>query len=129
MGVLRSGLLYFAVTYAAGFVAGSLRQLLIVPRFGPVVATLVEAPVMLAVCILAARWVVGRFNPSPTLRERLAIGLTGFAFLMLAELTSSVIIYGWTPAQWLNHFGTLDGAISLLMFLIFAVLPLAARRG
>ena len=84
---------------------------------------------MLAVCILAARWVVGRFDPSPTLRERLAISLTGFAFLMLAELTSSVIIYGWTPAQWLNHFGTLDGAISLLMFLIFAVLPLAARRG
>jgi hypothetical protein len=62
MRTLTAGLAYFALVLAAGFVFGCFRVLLIVPRVGE----RIEAPMMLAAIVLAARWVVPRF----ALRER-----------------------------------------------------------
>lgn len=56
--VLKAGLIYFGLVFGAGFILGPLRNLFIVPRFGERIAELIEAPLMLIVIILAAKWVV-----------------------------------------------------------------------
>ena len=55
--VVGAGLLYFALTFGAGFLLGPIRILLIEPRVGVRAAELLEIPVMIGVTLLAARWV------------------------------------------------------------------------
>lgn len=124
MEILTAGVLYFAVTFAFGFVFGSLREILVVPRLGQFAATLIEAPLMLLVMYFAAHWIVGRFETLPSLSERLAVGGIGFALLIVLEIIFSRYMRGWTFGQWLGHLKTADGAISLALFLAFAVMPL-----
>ena len=128
MHILTAGALYFAITYAAGFVFGSLRELFVVPRLGQLAATLIETPVMLTVVYLAARWVTGRFGAPLTASDLLAIGAIGFALLMSAEAIFSGLTRGWSLALWLAHFKTADGAISLVLFVLFAFMPLFAGQ-
>ena len=58
--ILKAALLYFAFVFGAGFVLGPIRILWVAPRFGARMAELMEAPIMIAVLFLAARWVVRR---------------------------------------------------------------------
>jgi hypothetical protein len=51
MKILKAGILYFALVFGAGFVLGTIRVLLVMPRFGARMAELMEAPVMLVVTI------------------------------------------------------------------------------
>ena len=60
MTILKAGVLYFALVFGAGFVVGTIRTLWVVPRVGTRTAELMEAPIMLLVTILAARWMVQR---------------------------------------------------------------------
>jgi len=60
--ILKAAVVYFAAVFSAGFVLGPIRILLIVLRFGVRVAELMEVPVMLVVIVLAARWLVRKFE-------------------------------------------------------------------
>ena len=60
METLKAGSLYFALVFAAGFVLGTIRTLWVVPRVGTRKAELMETPIMLAVTIVVARWIVMR---------------------------------------------------------------------
>jgi hypothetical protein len=121
--------LYFLLAYTAGFLFGTLRELCVVPRLGSFWATLLETPLMLIAIVLAARYVIGRYEVPPSTRQRLAIGGIAFALLMLAEIGFSGVLRGWSLGRWLAHLGTADGAISLAMFVLFAFLPALVRRG
>jgi hypothetical protein len=61
MGIVKAAAISFGVGFGAGFVLGTLRALWVVPRLGVRAAELLEAPVMLAVTVLAARWVAAVF--------------------------------------------------------------------
>lgn len=75
MQILKAGTLYFALAFGAGFVLVSIRLLWRVPRFGTRAAELAEAPMMLVVTILAARWVARRLAVPPS--PGLTAGLRG----------------------------------------------------
>jgi len=60
MPILKAGGLYFALVFGAGFVLGTIRTLWVVPRVGTRMAELMEAPIMLVVTVVAARWTVLR---------------------------------------------------------------------
>ncbi len=128
MQIVWAGALYFLVTYAAGFVFGTVRELFVVPRLGQLTATLIETPVMLAVTYFAASWIIGRFADPPAFGERAAIGAIGFALLMAAEILFSGMIRGWSFEAWVGHLKTSDGAISMVLFVLFAIMPLIVRR-
>jgi hypothetical protein len=49
MGLVKAGALYFALAFAAGWVFGPIRALLVIPRFGRTAGSLFEAPLMLYV--------------------------------------------------------------------------------
>jgi hypothetical protein len=54
----KAAVLYFVLVFAAGFVLGTIRTLCVVSRLGVRTAELMEAPIMLGVSVLAARWAV-----------------------------------------------------------------------
>lgn len=58
MQTLKAGVLYFGIVFGVGFVLGPIRIRWIAPRFGTRIAELMEAPIMLAVTVIAAVWVV-----------------------------------------------------------------------
>ena len=83
--VVGAGLLYFALTFGAGFLLGPIRILVLEPRVGVRAAELLEIPVMIGVTLLAARWVTRRLAVPPATGPRLGMGLLA-AGLLLAIL-------------------------------------------
>lgn len=121
--MLKPALLYFALTFAAGFVLGAVRMLIVVPRLGEVVAVLIEAPVILLTSYLTARWVLERFAPGAEGRRRIAIGMLAFAMLLSAELLMSWL-RGIGPREFGASLFKPAGAIGLAGQVLFALFPL-----
>ena len=128
MRVLKAGALYFGVVFAAGFILGTIRVIWVVPRLGERTAELIEAPVMLAVTILAARWVVRRRAVPPVVLPRLGMGLTGLGLLLVAELVVVLLVRGLTLGQYIASRDTLSGSVYLVLLAVFAVMPLLVGR-
>ncbi len=63
------------------WVRGPVRIFFIVPRFGDRTAELLEAPIMLAVIILAARWVIQYLSVPSSFSNRLGMGLLGLGLM------------------------------------------------
>jgi hypothetical protein len=122
----RAALAYFAIVFAAGAVLGTVRELLVLPRFGPLGAVALEAPGMLLAVWLAARWAVRRFAVVRT-GDRLRMGGLAFAVLMLAEFAGSLALRGMSPGQWLAHFAEPAGFLSLSLFVAFAAMPVVVK--
>ena len=127
--IARAALTYFAAVYAAGFLLGTLRELLVRPHVGTMGAIALETPLMLAISFLVARWVVRRFALAAG-GTRLRMGSAAFGLLLVAEWAGSFVLRGMTPLAWLAHFTEPAGALSLAVFLAFAAMPLlAGQRG
>lgn len=128
MQILKAGGLYFAVVFGAGFVLGILRVLWIVPAFGTRTAELMEAPIMLVVVILAARWTARRLRLSTDPGTRLGVGVLALLLLMVAELTVVLGLRGLTVREYLAGRDAVAGTVYLLMLCVFALMPLMVAR-
>jgi hypothetical protein len=131
MRILKAGALYFALVFGAGFVLGTLRVLWIVPRLGARTAELAESPVMLVVCLLAARWVIRRLarrGEALTTLVRLGVGLVALGFLVAAELAVVFWVRGLTLAEYLASRDPVTGTVYLVSLGLFAVMPLPVAR-
>jgi|SRR5579859_4875285 len=85
MRILKAGVIYFALVFAVGFVHGTARTLSVVLRLGERTAELIEMPLMLVVTILAARWIVRRFDLPATFSTRIGVGLIALALLLVVD--------------------------------------------
>ncbi len=128
MRILKAGGLYFAVVFAAGFALGTLRVLYVLPRLGERTAELLEAPVMLAVTIFAARWVVLRQRLPNRATTRLGTGLVALGLMLAAELFVVLVLRGLTLRQYLASRDPAAGIVYVAMLGIFAVMPLLVGR-
>ena len=126
---LKAGALYFAMVFAFAFAVGVVRVLIVAPRVGPLAAVMLEAPLVIAVSGLAARWCVTRLGVGQGTGIRLAMGFFAFALLMAAELAGSVLMSGLTPAQHFAAFLQPAGAVGLLAQIVFALVPFLSRTG
>ena len=127
----RAGLVYALAVFAVGFALGTIRVLLVAPRFGATMAVLTEAPFMLA----ASWWVclkcTARFRVSAYVRARLLMGLVAFATLLAAEIGLAAVAFGESPVDYLLRLRSLPAAIGLWAQIAFASFPLlqaGARR-
>jgi hypothetical protein len=68
--LIKAGLSYFTLVFGAGFVLGALRVTLLVPRLGERMAELSEMPLMFAVIVFAARFVIRRFTVPSSIAVR-----------------------------------------------------------
>jgi hypothetical protein len=128
MHVVKAGALYFAVTFAAGFVLGFMRVVWVVPHVGERTAELLETPIMLGVIILAARWVAGRLALASTPTTRLGVGCVALGFLIVAEMTMGVWLRGLTIAQYFAGRDPVAGTVYIVMLGVFAIMPLLVAR-
>ena len=121
---LKAGLIYFIIVFSTGFALGTVRVLLVVPRLGETAAVLIEAPIMLVVSWVAARWCIKLFGVSVSLSLRALMGTTAFSLLMLAELGVSVFAFGRSLSEHVAGYLTIGGGIGLAAQVAFGFFPL-----
>ncbi len=121
--MFRPAAAYTGIAYAAGFLFGVVRTLVVTPAVGPLYAVLLEAPLMLAVSWLACGWVMRRFAVPPAARVRLIIGALAFVLLMGVELAVALVLFNQTPATIAAGFATAAGLVGLAAQAAFALMP------
>src|SRR6266851_4395799 len=94
MRALKAGVIYFLLVFAVGWILGPIRELWAVPHFGPTVGLLLEAPIMLIAMIVAARWVIRRFNVPRTFTTTITMGLIAIGLLFPAEIAGVLWVRG-----------------------------------
>jgi hypothetical protein len=122
---LKAGATYFVLVYAIGFLLGTVRVLLLLPLVGETAAVLLEAPLMLVVSWIAARWSSRRFTVPATVLPRLMMCAAAFALLILGELAVSRFVFGRSLEDTLATYRSLPGILGLSAQVIFTLLPLA----
>ena len=128
MQILKGGVLYFALVFGAGFVLGPIRILWVVPRWGTRMAELMEAPIMLVVTIVAARWIVRRLAVPSTPSSRIGMGCIALGFLLVAEFTLVLWLRGISIGEYLATRDPVSGTVYYMMPGVFAIMPLRAAR-
>lgn len=123
--VAGAGLVYFLLVFGAGFVLGPIRVLWAVPRLGTRAAELLEAPIMLAVIVVAARWVVRRLSVPPAVSARLGMGVLALAFLLIAEFTLVLPLRGMSFDDYFAARDPVSGTVYYLLLGVLAVMPIA----
>jgi hypothetical protein len=143
--VVKAGASYFALVFGAGFVLGTIRVLWLVPAVGTRTAELLEAPIMFAVIILSARWVVRHFGEAMGsgticaqrqsgrsdkwfLTPWLGIGVIALGLILLLDFTVVLWIRGLSFSQYLDAFDPVAGTAYFVMLGLFAVMPLLVAR-
>jgi hypothetical protein len=126
--IIRGGALYFAIVFGTGFMLGTIRVLWAVPQCGTRMAELMEAPIMLAVTILAARWVIRRFAIPRTPSKRLAVGFIALGLLLALEFSVVLWLRGLTISEYLAGRDPISGTAYYVMLGIYAIMPLLVAR-
>lgn len=129
MRELRGGLAYYALVFGAGFVLGSIRVTLVVPRLGVRAAELLEMPLMLVVTVLAARLVNRRFLNGLHLAARLRAGLFALTLLLASELLLARALTGASIGTYVAGRDPVSGTAFLLVLVLFAAMPAMLGTG
>lgn len=127
MVAVRAALAYFAIVFAAGFVFGTIRTLVLAPRLGDLAAVAVEIPFMLLLAWIACRWLVRRFAVPPRAADRLIMGGLAFLLLTAAELLLS-LAFGRGVVEFFASLAEPAGTLGLLAQVVFGLLPLVVAR-
>ncbi|HSB73370.1 MAG TPA: hypothetical protein VLT62_28930 [Candidatus Methylomirabilis sp.] len=128
MQVLKAAALYFALVFGAGFILGPVRILWVVPRFGTRTAELMEAPIMLIVICLAARWIVRRLAVPPVASRRMAVGFLALGFVVVMEFTVVLWLQRLTLGEFLATRDPVAGTAYAISLGVFAIMPLLVAR-
>jgi hypothetical protein len=83
---------------------------------------------MVAVVILAARWIVRRFNVPFVLPARLGIGILALSFLVAAELGFAVWLRGISLSEYFTNRDPVSGPVYFVALGLFALMPMLVRR-
>jgi hypothetical protein len=127
--VMKAAGLYFVLVFGSGFVLGTIRVLWLVPAVGTRTAELLEMPIMLAVVIFAARWVVRHFREGMgSLTRWLGVGGMALVLAVLFDFTVVLWIRGLSFAQYVEAFDPVAGTAYFVMLGLFAVMPLLVAR-
>ncbi|WP_323800115.1 hypothetical protein [Parasphingorhabdus sp.] len=122
--ILRAGFFYFLGVFTMGFILGALRQFFLVPYTGPVIAVLIELPLILVFAWYLCRWLTSRLRISPDHYGRLVMGLVAFSCLIIGELLISVLLQAGGLADFFLTFDLPENRIGLGGQIAFALFPL-----
>lgn len=128
MTLILAILLYFGLVFGTGFLIGPIRILVLEPMLGPAMAVACEAPILISVMVLAARWVPKRIGLNLTARSLAAMGFGALGVQQFADLAVGYYLRDLTPAQVVATFATPAGAIYAAALVAFALMPLLVNR-
>jgi hypothetical protein len=126
---IRAGVVYFVIVFAIGFILGTIRVLLVAPRTGELGAVLIEVPLMLMAAWIVCSSLTRRYRVAPRLMNRVAMGVSAFVLLMMAELLLSICVFGNTIESTFTGYLTPHGFVGLGGQLMFALFPLLQLHG
>jgi nitroimidazol reductase NimA-like FMN-containing flavoprotein (pyridoxamine 5'-phosphate oxidase superfamily) len=126
--ILKAALVYFLIVFGAGSLLGPIRILLLVPRLGERTAELFEAPLMLLVIILAANWIVRRFQLPVRLVYRLGAGVIALILGLLFEFGLVLTLRGLTLRKYFESRDPIAAGVYYLTLMLFALMPVLVRR-
>ena len=126
--IAKAGVIYFALVFAAGFVLGTIRTLWIVPRVGSRSAELMEAPFMLVITTVTARWIVASLAVPALWPPRLGMGAIALALLLIAEFALVSSVRGVSIKEYLATRDPVSGTVYYAMLGLFALMPLLVER-
>jgi hypothetical protein len=128
MQILKAGILYFAIVFGAGFVFGTIRTIWVVPRIGTRWAELLEMPLMFAVTIAAARWLVLRLAIPSTSSARLEMGGIAVVLLVATEFGPMLWLRGLSIRRYIETRDPVSETVYYVMLGVFVVMPLLVAR-
>lgn len=120
---VSAGLAYGAIAFAAGFALGTVRVLWVAPNFGPIAATLLELPLMLAISWFLVASLIAWSRLDAATAPRVIMGLAGLVLLLALETGVGLLLFGRSLADQLAEYWTAPAQIGLLAQLVFAAIP------
>ncbi len=129
--VASAALRYFGLVFAAGFVLGVLRRLVLLRWCSETSAVLLEVPVILAISWWVSRRILARWSGKWGAGPRLAMGGLALLFLLLAEATLASALGGVSLVEHLRSYRMAPQWIGLLGQVMFGLIPWVQvlRRG
>jgi hypothetical protein len=94
------------------------------PRFGDLLAVIIELPLILSISWLTCAVIVSRGHVPATASARLIMGSTAFALLMASEFILGTFGFGRSLAEQLSRYRHAPERIGLAGQLLFAGFPL-----
>lgn len=120
--LILAGAAYGTLGFAAGFLFGALRELVLIPGLGERTGHLAEFPmVTLAACAIGL-WIGAR-----TRAPALGIGLIGVAVLIAFESTLALTFAGLSLADYLAYYDMTRGSLFPIGLALMALAPPAGR--
>ena len=126
--IVFAGVAYFAIVFAAGFLLGALRVLLVAPRTGEFAAVAFELPIMLLIAWIAAARLIRECRLPPAASARLTMGIVAFLLLQAAETALGLFGFGRSIHDQLAAWGGAAGMLGLAGQLAFGLIPLLIGR-
>ena len=126
--IVKAGVVYFLLVFAAGAALGTVRELWAKSMIGTRAAETAEVPLMIGVCALAAMWVVARFGLRRQLWMRVGVGILALLLLLVTELALVLPLRGLTLAEYLASRDPVGFAAYVVGLFFVALLP-ALMRG
>ncbi|NNE68427.1 MAG: hypothetical protein HKN33_17810 [Pyrinomonadaceae bacterium] len=120
---ILAGFVYFLLVFAAGFVLGVIRILVLVPRLGAGTAELIELPFMVLISFLAAHLICHRFLIK-TASEALTMGTLALILLIGFELTVVLGLRGLSFSDYIKSREPIAFAAYVVSLFLFALMPL-----
>ncbi len=128
MKQLKAGLFYFALVFGAGFMLGTIRTLWVVSRLGTRTAELLEAPLMILISFLAARWIVRRLALPYSVSNRLGMGCVALILMLAAEFGFVLWVRGLSIQQYSATRDPVSETAYYVSLGIFTIMPLVVER-
>lgn len=125
---LLAATVYFLALFSLGFALGTIRVLFIVPRFGPLAATIAEAPIMLIAAFWACRWSIRRWRVPGAITIRLAMAIWFLVMLFVFETVLGTALFGRTMTEQWAVLATSAGLVGLAAQVIAALFPTMVER-
>src|ERR1043166_3158191 len=126
--ILKAAFVYFLIVFGVGSLLGPIRILLVVPRLGERMAELLEAPLILLVIILAASWMVRRFQLPVSLIYRLGTGVIACLVGLIFEFGLVLTLRSLSLKQYFESRDPLAAGVYYLTLVLFALMPMLVSR-
>lgn len=125
---LLAASVYFLALFSLGFVLGTIRVVFVSPRFGPVIATIAEVPMMLIAAFWACRWSLLHWRVPSAKTTRWAMAIWFLVLLIVFETVLGAALFGRTMTEQWAALATSAGLIGLAAQVVAALLPTMVGR-
>jgi hypothetical protein len=121
---ILAGLIYFSLTFAAGFFLGVARTVILAPYMGDSIAVAIELPIILTISWIACTWTIQRSLLPALPSRRIVMGGSALLFLLAAEIILSVTLANRSLTEHWMLYRSLPALMGLMGQILFALFPL-----